>query len=208
MRAKRPDRAWPGPPPAGDLIAGFGGAGRAQVIEALLRQKPDHEQWAVIASGGTGRIAVAGPWVEHVAPGCPCCTGLIPFSAGLTRLLRRLQGAAVSRLLIEGGPEGHVASVARLLGSEQFRQHVRLAGSVAVINPLWIANPAATAHPALHHLADEAGALIASAWDEADAAMRSAFAGFAASYRRRSRGCRWMPSRLPSCRGAAGNDGG
>jgi G3E family GTPase len=164
------------------LIAGFGGAGREQAIATLLRHQPQDQQWAVIATAGAGQFSFAGAWTEHVAPGCPCCTGLVPFSTGLTRLLRRLQGSAVSRLLIEGGPEGHIASVARLLAGEQFRQHVTLAGSVAVINPLWVANPAATAREALHRLADEAGALIASAWDEADAATRSAFADFAASY--------------------------
>lgn len=172
------------------LIAGFGAAGRGEVIAALLRQKPAHEEWAVIATAGERRIVPAGPWVEYVAPGCPCCTGLAPFSTGLTRLLRRLRGGSASRLLIEGGPEGHIASVARLLGSAQLRPHVALAGSLAVINPLWIATPAAGATEALRGLAGEAGALIAGAWDEADAAARAAFAGFAASF---SPPRQWVP---------------
>jgi G3E family GTPase len=166
------------------LIAGFGAAGKAQVIAALLRQKPAGEEWAVITPTGAAGPApeMPGVWLEPVAPGCPCCTGLTPFSAGLTRLLRRLRGSAVTRLLIEGGPEGHIAGVARLLAGEALAPYVVLARSVAVINPLWIANPAAFAHAALRQLAGEADRLIASPWDPADAPGHAAFADFAASF--------------------------
>jgi G3E family GTPase len=173
----------PGAIPA-TLIAGFGGAGKARVIADLLRHKPADEQWALIAPAGASDpgAGIPGVWFESVAPGCPCCTGLTPFSTGLTRLLRRLQGSAVSRLLIEGGPEGHITSVARLLAGEALRPYVVLAGSVAVIDPVWIANPAAFAQEALRRLADEADRLIASQWEQTDEPARAAFVAFAASF--------------------------
>lgn len=173
------------------LIAGFGSGGQAQVIAALLRHKSAAEEWAVIAPAGLAAGALRAPdsaprptapgvWFETVAPGCPCCTGLTPFAAGLTALLRRLQGRPVTRLLIVGGAEGHIQSVARLLGEERFRAHLTLTGAVAVIDPRWLANPAPTAQAALRDLAGSADGLIASHWDDTDAAGRAAFTAFAA----------------------------
>jgi len=168
------------------LIAGFGGSGQARVIAALLRGKGAAEEWAVIAPAGPAAGALRAPhpapgvWYETVAPGCPCCTGLTPFSAGLTALLRRLRGRPVTRLLIEGGAEGHIQSVARMLGEERFRAHLTLTRAVAVIDPRWLANPAPSAQAALRELAGAADGLIASQWDDTDAAGRAAFSTFAA----------------------------
>jgi G3E family GTPase len=166
------------------LVAGFDAGAKAQVIAALLRQKPADQQWALIAAPRTPAPAagIAGVWIEEVAPGCPCCTGLTPFSAGLTRLLRRLQGSGVTRLLIEGGPEGHIAGIARLLAGAALRPHVVLAGRIAVLDPGWIVRPAASAQAALRELAGGADCLVASGWEQAGAAARSGFAAFAASF--------------------------
>ena len=175
------------PPLPATLIAGFGSGGQTQVIAALLRHKNAAEEWAVIAPAGlaTGVLRAPNPappgvWFETVAPGCPCCTGLTPFSTGLTALLRRLRGRPVTRLLIEGGAEGHIGSVARLLQEDRFRQHLTLTRAVAVINPRWLDYPSPTAQAALLELAGAADALVASGWDDIDAAGRATFAAFAA----------------------------
>jgi G3E family GTPase len=163
----------PGGPIPACLIAGFGASGKANAIDTLLAHKPVNEQWALIAPGA--RAALPGLWQEAIAPGCPCCTGLTPFSSGLVRLLRRLQGQVVSHLLIEGGSEGHAASVARLMAGEQFRPYVTLTRVVAVINPLWFAQPQAWAQESLEQLTGAADALVASQWDEMDESARAAF---------------------------------
>ncbi|MDB5807124.1 MAG: cobalamin biosynthesis protein CobW [Betaproteobacteria bacterium] len=167
------------------LIAGFGGPGRRLVTDALLRHKPADEAWALIAPAGLlGNArwpqgqAPASLWVETVAPGCPCCTGLTPFSAGLTALLRKLRDKSVTRLLIEGGSEGHIDSVARLLQGESFREHVRLAHALGVIDPAWLVNPAAPAQAALTELAQATDSLVAAPWNE-NAQARSDFTAFA-----------------------------
>lgn len=170
----------PGGPIPACLIAGFGASGKANVIDTLLARKPLHEQWALIAPGA--RAAQPGLWQEAIAPGCPCCTGLTPFSTGLVRLLRRLQGQTIHHLLIEGGSEGHAASVARLLAGAQFRPYVTLTRVVAVINPLWFAQPQAWAQEALEQLADTADAFVASKWDELDESARAAFTARASAY--------------------------
>ena len=172
----------PEPLPA-TLIAGFNSAAKGRVIDALLQYKPEGEQWALIAPAsllGSPRYAPgaapAGLWVETVAPGCPCCTGLTPFSAGLTGLLRRLRDQPVTRLLIEGGNEGHVGNVARLLAREELRAHVVLTHVLAVIDPAWLAKPQAAAQIALRELANAADSLVASPWDEGDALAATAMA--------------------------------
>lgn len=171
-------------PLATALVAGFGATGKAQAIAALLRRKAAHEQWALIspAADGAAAAGMAGVWFEQVAPGCPCCTGLLPFSAGLTRLLRRVQGSKVNRLLIEGGPEGHIGSVARLLAGAQFRPYVALGAKIAVINPRWLTDPAVAARATLRELGDQADALVASNWDASGPAAREAFGAFAESF--------------------------
>lgn len=163
------------------LVAGFGGSGKHQVIEALLAHRAADEPWALIAPAGllgAARFTDAeGVLLETVAPGCPCCTGLTPFSAGLTSLLRKLRDKPVTRLLIEGGSEGHIGSVARLLARPEFAPHVRLTHALAVIDPAWLANPQAAAREALAALAGEADSLVAAPWNE-NAQARSEFRDF------------------------------
>ncbi|HEY4373501.1 MAG TPA: GTP-binding protein [Burkholderiales bacterium] len=175
------------PPLPAIFVAGFGGTGKHQVIEALLAQRPAAEQWALIAPAGllgAARFSGApadGVKMETVAPGCPCCTGLTPFSAGLVTLLRKLRDKPVTRLLIEGGSEGHIESVARLLQQPQFSPHVFLAHALAVIDPAWLANPSAAAQEALAGLAGAADSLVAAPWNE-NAPARSEFRDFAGRF--------------------------
>lgn len=161
------------PPLPATLIAGFGSAAKAPVIEALLRHKPVDEQWALIAPAGllgVPRVQGApGLVVQTVAPGCPCCTGLTPFSAGLVALLRRLRDTAVTRLLIEGGAEGHIATIRQLLAKPELSPHVALAHATAVINPEWLEQgEGSAAHAALMELAGSADSLIAHPWENAE----------------------------------------
>jgi len=167
------------------LVAGFGGPGRKLVIDALLRHRPAQEQWALIAPAGLlggasygAEPTSAGLWLQTVAPGCPCCTGLTPFSAGLTALLRKLRDQPVSRLLIEGGSEGHIDSVARLLQRDEFSPHVVLAHALAVIDPAWLGDPKPAAQEALRALAHTADSLVAAPWEQS-AAAHAAFDAFA-----------------------------
>lgn len=169
------------------LVAGFGGSGKHQVIEALLAGRPAAEQWALIAPAGLlgaarfSGVAADGLTVETVAPGCPCCTGLTPFSAGLVALLRKLRDKPVTRLLIEGGSEGHIESVARLLARAEFTAHVRLTHALAVVDPAWLANPQPAAQTALAELVGAADSLVAAPWNE-NARERSEFRDFAARF--------------------------
>ena len=167
------------------LVAGFAAAAKHQVINALLRHQPAGEQWALITPAGpldnarwSGGQPPPGLRVETVAPGCPCCTGLVPFSTGLTALLRRLRDASVARLLIEGGSEGHIESIARLLERDGFREHVALVHALAVIDPAWLADSRASAQAALDELGRAADSLVAAPWEESSAA-RAAFGTFA-----------------------------
>ncbi len=160
-------------------VAGFRHAGRASVLGALIRQKPKPDRWAVIGAGcGSSQANVE---VEEVAPGCPCCSAMLPFRVGLTRLLRRTAAAPPALLLIKGGPEGHVATLRAILATPTFASHVTLERVLAVLDPRWLVLPGAATRTALAALAGPADAIIANKWDLADRQARERMAPFAAS---------------------------
>ena len=160
-------------------IAGFRHAGRDSVLGALIRQKPKLDRWAVIGAGCNG--AQTDIDVEEIAPGCPCCSAMLPFRVGLTRLLRRTAAAPPALLLIKGGPEGHVATLRAILATPAFASHLMLERVLAVLDPRWLVLPDAATQTALAALAGPADAIIANKWDLADRPARERMAGFAAT---------------------------
>ena len=95
---------------------------------------------AILSQGAASLLLPAGAEpamyeLETVAPGCPCCSGQLPFRVGLTRLLRRLHARPMrARLLIEAGADGHVESVKAALRRPPFAQLLSLAGTLAVVD--------------------------------------------------------------------------
>ena len=162
------------------VIAGFRHAGRASVVDALIRQKPKLDRWAVIGAGCNG--AQTDIEVEEIAPGCPCCSAMLPFRVGLTRLLRRTAAAPPALLLIKSGPEGHVATLRAILATPAFAAHVALERVLAVLDPRWLEHPGAATHTALVALAGPGDAIIANKWDLADRPARERMARFAATF--------------------------
>lgn len=151
------------------LVAGFRGGGKSSVIASLVAQRAPGETWAVIGNG-----AVGGPGVvaQAVAPDCLCCTGLLAFRVGLTRLLRRTARMPPALLLIEGGPEGHVESVRAALAAAMFTPLLRLERVLGVFDPRWFSNPVPAAEAALRHLGAGVDAIICNKADMADDELR------------------------------------
>lgn len=149
------------------------------MLAALIRQKPERERWALIGAGCRGPQPDVE--VEETAPGCPCCSAMLPFRVGLARLLRRTSAAPPALLLIKGGPEGHVASLRATLAAPVFASHLTLERVVAVLDPRYLDLPGGRVHDALVELATAADVIVANRWDNADARTRARMACFAAS---------------------------
>jgi G3E family GTPase len=123
-------------PVAALLVAGLQAAERERAIRALLVSHPAAARWALIVAGlGMPGVLVvardAGIETEIVAPGCLCCTGLLPFRVGLTRLLRRTVARPPALLVIEAAFPGHLAKVRAELQRPAFTDLIALDAIVA-----------------------------------------------------------------------------
>lgn len=118
----------PSPIPA-VLVAGLDADQRARDLQTLLDTRPPHHIWAVITADLSALAALsATPGVKaaFVAPGCLCCTGLLPFRVGLVRLLRSMAAAPPAKILVDAGPSRHAEQMRATLGGSQFASLIRL----------------------------------------------------------------------------------
>ena len=158
-------RAFASKPPAAILITGIAPAARGHAIGNLIGFKPDVQRWIVISSGLLPhQVSVGTPLrdIEFAAlpPGCLCCTGLLPFKVGLTRLLRRLAEWAPTHLIIDAGAESHAASVRTRLLKPDFAGLLQLRAVVAATDAPTIASAPPALRKALGNLCASADLVI------------------------------------------------
>ncbi len=113
------------------LVVGRAGAGKTTLIQALLRERPPGEGWAVLLNeeGRTRLLAAEGVAVARALGGCLCCTAQVGMRVALTRLLREVRPA---RLFIELADGGHVDSVLRVLASPWLAPVLKVGPVIAV----------------------------------------------------------------------------
>ena len=111
-----------------NIVTGFLGVGKTSTILHLLKNKPDHERWAILVNE-FGEIGIdgalfesrysepSGVYIREVPGGCMCCTAGLPMQVALTQLLRR---ARPDRLIIEPTGLGHPTEVLQTLNSKNF----------------------------------------------------------------------------------------
>ncbi|MBD1558673.1 GTP-binding protein [Vibrio sp. S9_S30] len=120
-----------------NIITGFLGVGKTTAILNLLKQKPEHESWAVLVNefgeiGIDGALLTdKGALIKEVPGGCMCCTAGVPMSVGITALLRQKP----DRLIIEPTGLGHPKQVISTLLSEQYKNYVDLKATIALVDP-------------------------------------------------------------------------
>lgn len=125
-----------------NIITGFLGAGKTSTILALLKNKPEDENWAVLVNE-FGEIGIDGSIIEgkhseqqgvfirEVPGGCMCCTAGLPMRVALTQLIRR---AKPDRLLIEPTGLGHPKEVLQTLRDESFRKVISVQKIITLID--------------------------------------------------------------------------
>ncbi|SHO57672.1 CobW family GTP-binding protein [Vibrio quintilis] len=131
-----------------NIITGFLGTGKTTAILHLLKNKPAHENWAILVNE-FGEIGIDGALlseqdaiVKEVPGGCMCCTAGVPMSVGLTALLRQKP----DRLLIEPTGLGHPKEVISILQSEQYQPYIELKATIALVDPRCFSDPQYTSH--------------------------------------------------------------
>jgi G3E family GTPase len=117
-----------------NIITGFLGTGKTTAILHLLKNKPAHENWAVLVNefGEVGidgaLMSEEGAMIKEVPGGCMCCTAGVPMSVGINLLLRQKP----DRLLIEPTGLGHPKQVIATLTSEQYQDYIDLRTTLTV----------------------------------------------------------------------------
>lgn len=139
------------------LVTGLVPSTRRRAIGRLIGCKPYAHRWIVISSGVVDHHANTGtPPVDIeyalLPPGCLCCTGLLPFRVGLTRLLRRLSNWAPTHLIIDAGTESHATSVRSQLVKPDFARLLQLRSVVAAIDTATLARAPSAMRQALGSL--------------------------------------------------------
>ncbi|MDA9556973.1 GTP-binding protein [Vibrio sp.] len=151
-----------------NIITGFLGVGKTTAILSLLKEKPEHEKWAVLVNefgeiGIDGALMTdQGAMIKEVPGGCMCCTAGVPMSVGINALLR-LQP---DRLLIEPTGLGHPKQVVATLTSDQYTNYVDLRATIALVDPRYLSNEKYTSNQNFNDQLDSADVVIGNKVDE------------------------------------------
>lgn len=151
-----------------NLILGFLGVGKTTAILNLLKNKPEHETWAVLVNefgevGVDGELlANQGAFVREVPGGCMCCVAGLPMQIGLNRLIHQ---AKPDRLLIEPTGLGHPAQIIETLNNEHYRDVIRLETVLCLVDPRKLSSPKVLANQHFQDQVTTADVLVANKTD-------------------------------------------
>lgn len=135
-----------------NIITGFLGAGKTTAITALLKQRPEGENWAVLVNefgevsidqallgdSGEERDLGDGVTVRDLPGGCLCCTMGVPFQVALNKLVK---DSNPDRIIIEPTGLGHPAQLIESLLQPPFDVVLDLRAVVCLIDPDRFAEP-------------------------------------------------------------------
>ncbi|WP_404366504.1 CobW family GTP-binding protein [Marinobacter sp.] len=156
------------PPIPTHLILGFLGAGKTTAILNLLKQKPEHETWAVLVNefGEVGidgaLLRTEGVAIREVPGGCMCCVSGVPMQIGLNSLIRF---SRPDRLFIEPTGLGHPAQILEMLTSVFYQDVLALSASVCLVDPRRLEDPRVLENRQFQDQVAVADVLVASKTD-------------------------------------------
>ena len=156
-----------------NVITGFLGVGKTSAIINLLKNKSNHERWAVLVNefgdiGVDGSLFAgqhteeSGVYIKEVPGGCMCCAAGLPMQIALNQLLAR---ARPDRLLIEPTGLGHPLEVLEVLTSNAYRQVLSLQKTVTLVDARKLNNLRYTQHQTFNQQIKIADVIIGNKQD-------------------------------------------
>lgn len=157
-----------------NVITGFLGAGKTTAILHLLKQKPEHERWAVLVNefgevGIDGSLLAGqktedqGVFIREVPGGCMCCAAGLPMQIALNMLLAR---AKPDRLLIEPTGLGHPKEVLAVLAAEHYQEVLDLRSTITLVDARKAHETRYTNHPTFNQQLAIADVVVANKSDQ------------------------------------------
>lgn len=120
-----------------NLITGFLGSGKTTTIQNLLKQKPQHEKWAVLINE-FGEVGIDGALlaeteatIKEIPGGCMCCVNGLSMQVGLNTLIRQ---ARPDRILIEPTGLGHPKQILKLLASASYESILQIDATFCLLD--------------------------------------------------------------------------
>lgn len=156
-----------------NIITGFLGVGKTSAIQHLLKQKPDHERWAILVNE-FGEIGVDkglfttnhaqknNVFIEEVPGGCMCCASGVPMQIALNKLLTK---ARPHRLLIEPTGLGHPLEVLQLLSSQHYRDVLSIQKTLTLVDARNLSDKRYTEHPTFNQQINIADIIVGNKAD-------------------------------------------
>lgn len=123
-----------------NIVTGFLGTGKTTTILEILKNKPQHEKWAVLVNefGDIGidssifiNSNVEKPHIREVVGGCMCCVSGLSMKVALNDLLKTAQP---DRLIIEPTGLGHPVELIKILRSEYYKNVLELYNTITLID--------------------------------------------------------------------------
>ena len=130
-----------------NIITGFLGVGKTTAVLDLLANRPAGEPWAVLVNefgkvpidqAALRAVGEEGMQIAEVAGGCLCCTAGVNMQMAMQRLLDE---ASPARILIEPTGLGHPGRIREMLFEGDFRDTLRPAAALCLIDPRQFTNP-------------------------------------------------------------------
>jgi G3E family GTPase len=169
-----------------NVISGFLGTGKTSAILHLLKQKPQHERWAVLVNE-FGEVGIDGTlisglsgnidkiFIKEVTGGCMCCSSSLPMQIALNQLLKE---ARPHRLLIEPTGLGHPHEVLQLLSNEYYQESLSLEKSLTLVDARHLNDCRYTEHVTFNQQLESADIIIGNKLDLCDIQDKEALAHY------------------------------
>ncbi|QBG36828.1 CobW family GTP-binding protein [Litorilituus sediminis] len=156
-----------------NIITGFLGVGKTSAILHLLKQKPNHERWAILVNE-FGEIGVDASlmqgsladnndvYIREVPGGCMCCASGLPMQITLNQLLTE---AKPHRLLIEPTGLGHPKEVLQVLSNQYYQEVLSLEKTICLVDARNLNDQRYHQHPTFNQQLEIADIIVGSKLD-------------------------------------------